>query len=109
MNKEKEALLKEILAEPDNVPHKVSMKSILRLLERMQPKTEEMRDYLIAFYSAGSYAECEAVHDALYATFTPEKAKAFDEAYLQCMLNDLGISEETLSQRIDNQAFIPLV
>jgi hypothetical protein len=39
MNKEKEALLKEILAEPDNTPHKVSMKGILRLLERMKPQT----------------------------------------------------------------------
>ena len=109
MNKEKEALLKAILAESDNVPHTVSMKSILRLLERMQPQTEEMRDYLVAFYSSETYAKGRAVHEAKYATFTPEKAKAFDEAYYQCMLNDLGMSEEKPSQRIDNQAFAPSV
>jgi hypothetical protein len=108
MNKEKEALLAEILARPD-VPHKVSERSIQRLLGRMKPQTAEMRNYLTGFYSAETHAERRVFHDALYATFTPEKAKAFDEAYLQCMLNDLGLSEEILSQRIDNQAFAPSV
>jgi hypothetical protein len=108
MNKEKEALLAEILARPD-VPYKVSERSIQRLLGRMQPQTSEMREYLIGFYSAETHAERCVFHDAFYAAFTPEKAKAFDEAYLQCMLNDLGISEETLSQRVDNQALAPSV
>ncbi len=108
MNKEKEALLAEILARPD-VPHKVSERSIQRLLGRMKPQTSEMRTYLIGFYSAETHAERCVFHDAFYAPFTPEKAKAFDEAYLQCMLNDLGISEEKLSQHIDNEVFAPSV
>jgi hypothetical protein len=104
MNKEKEALLKAILAEPDDVPRKVSMKSILRLLERMQPQTEEMREYLIAYFSAGTYAKSRAIHDAKYATFTPEKASAFSKAYCQCLLNDVGISED-----VENESFAPSV
>ena len=108
MNKEKEALLAEILARPD-VPHKISERTIQRLIGRMKPQTLEMRDYLIGFYSAETRAERGVFHDAFYATFTPEKAKTFDEAYYQCMLNDLGMSEEKLSQHINNQAFTPSV
>lgn len=93
MNKEKEGLLKTILVEPD-IPHKISERSIQRLLTRMKPQTEEMREYLIAFYSAETRAQSRAVHAAFYAKFTPEKAKSFDEAYCQCLLNDLGISEQ---------------
>jgi hypothetical protein len=53
-----------------------------------------MRNYLIGFYSAGSYAESRAFHEAFYAKFSPEKAKAFDIAYGHCLLNDVGLSEE---------------
>ena len=47
MNKEKETLLNKFLSEPD-VPYLVSKKSINRLIERMQPETEDMKEYLIA-------------------------------------------------------------
>jgi hypothetical protein len=103
MNKEKEALLKSILEEPD-VPHKVSERSIQRLLARMKPQTEEMRDYLIAYYSAETRAESRAFHDAFYAKFSPEKAKAFDEAYYQCLLNDVGLSEQVEMQALAQAA-----
>jgi hypothetical protein len=93
MNKEKEALLKTILTEPD-IPHKISERSIQRLLKRMKPQTEEMRAYLIGFYSAETRAQSRAFHSAFYAKFTPEKAKTFDEAYCQCLLNDLDIAEQ---------------
>ncbi len=91
MNKEKEALLKAILAQPD-VPRKVSMKSIMRLLERMQPETEEMREYLIAFYSSETVAESQVIHDAKYASMTPAEAKAFHDAYYRCLENDINYS-----------------
>jgi hypothetical protein len=92
MNKEREALLKEILAQPD-VPHKVSERSIQRLLGRMKPQTEEMRDYLIAYYSAETRAESRAFSNAFYAKLSPQEAKDFDEAYCQCLLNDVGLTE----------------
>jgi hypothetical protein len=93
MNKEKEALLKKILEAPD-VPRKVSMKSIMRLLERMQPETEEMREYLIAFYSSETVAESRAIHDAKYASMTPAEAKVFHDAYHRCVENDLNIGKK---------------
>jgi glycyl-tRNA synthetase (class II) len=108
MNKEKEALLKAVLTEPEDMPHKVSMRSIQRLLERMKPQTEEMRNYLIAFYSAETHAQSRAVHEAIYAKFTAAKTKAFDEAYYQCLLNDLGISED-IPKYVSTAAFAPSV
>jgi hypothetical protein len=105
MNKEKEALLKTILTEPD-IPHKVSERSLQRLLTRMKPQTEEMREYLIAFYSAETRAQSRAVHAAFYAKFTPEKAKIFDEAYYQCLLNDLDIAE-LLPKKFANKTLVP--
>ena len=92
MNKEKEALLKKILAQPD-VSRKVSMKSIMRLIERMQPQTEEMKEYLIAFYSSETRGESRAIHDAKYASMTPSESKAFHNAYLRCVENDLKIGK----------------
>ena len=47
MNKEKEIILNKVLSEPD-VPYLVSKKSINRLIERMQPETQDMKEYLIA-------------------------------------------------------------
>jgi hypothetical protein len=105
MNKEKEALLKTILAEPD-IPHKVSERSIQRLLKRMKPQTEEMRAYLIGFYSAETRAQSRAFHAAFYAKFTPEKAKIFDEGYCQCLLNDLDIAEQ-MPKQFTNKILAP--
>ena len=51
MNKEKEALLKAILAQPD-VPRKIAPKNVLRFVDRMKPETEAMRDYLMAIFSS---------------------------------------------------------
>ena len=93
MNKEKEALLKRILTEPRE-PHKVSMKSIVRLLGRMQPETEEMKDYIIAYYSSETREEARAIHDAKYASMTPAQQKAFDVAYYRCVENDLNIGKK---------------
>jgi hypothetical protein len=94
MNKEKEALLKKILTEPRE-PHKVSMKSIVRLLGRMQPETEEMKDYIIAYYSSETREEAEAIHNAKYATLTPSEAKVFSGAFYRCLQNDLKNSRVT--------------
>lgn len=96
MNKEKEALLKATLAQPDE-PHKVSMKSIMRLLARMQPETEEMKEYLIAYYSAETLAESRAIRKAKYASFTPAESKIFHDAYIRCLENDLSSNKAQIA------------
>ena len=70
MNKEKENLLNKLLSEPD-VPYLVSKKSINRLMERMKPETQDMKAYLIAYYSAETSAESQTILKAKYASMTP--------------------------------------
>jgi hypothetical protein len=86
MNKEKEALLKAIMAEPD-VPRKVSLKSLLRFVERMEPETQQMRDYLMAVFSAETSAESNAISKAWYAKMTPAERQSFADAYYLCCMN----------------------
>lgn len=88
MNKEKEALLKQIEANLDE-PISISMKSIMRMIERMQPKTEEMRAYIMAYFSAKTTPEREAVHKAQRTKMSATQWKAFEAAYVQCVENDL--------------------
>ena len=96
MNKEKETLLNKFLAEPD-APYKVSKKSVTRLIERMQAETEEMKEYLIAYYSAETSAESQAILEAKYAYMTYAQAKAFDTVYLRCLENDVNYGEKVQS------------
>ena len=96
MNKEKENLLNKILSEPD-VPYLVSKKSINRLIERMQPETEDMKAYLIAYYSAETSAKSQAILKEKYASMTPDQTKAFDAAYLRCLENDVNYGEKVQS------------
>lgn len=96
MNKEKETLLNKVLSEPD-VPYLVSKKSINRLIERMQPETEDMKEYLIAYYSAETSAQSQAIFKEKYASMTPIEAKAFDAAYLRCLENDVNYGEKVQS------------
>ena len=94
MNKEKEALLKEILAQPD-VPRRVSTKHLLGFVNRMQPETQEMRDYLMATFFAETHAESKAISDAWYAKMTPTEQQAFADAYYRCCMNELrGFNRE---------------
>jgi hypothetical protein len=87
MNKEKEALLKEILARPD-VPRKVAPKNVLRFVDRMQPKTQEMRDYLMAIFSSETQAESDAISKKWYAKMTPSEQQTFAEAFARCCMNE---------------------
>jgi Flp pilus assembly CpaE family ATPase len=93
MNKEKEALLKAIQAEPD-VPKKVATKNLLRFIERMQPETLEMRNFLIAKFSAETRAESRSISEAWYAKMTPLQQQAFSEAYHRCCMNELENSKK---------------
>ena len=96
MNREKETLLNKVLSEPD-IPYLVSKKSINRLIERMQPETQDMKEYLIAYYSAETNAESQAILKEKYASMTPAQAKAFDAAYLRCLENDVNYGEKVQS------------
>jgi hypothetical protein len=96
MTKEKEALLKEVLEAPD-VPRKISPKNILRFVNRMQPKTQFMRDYLTAWLYTETHAESRAMTKAWTATMTPEELKAFNRALHFCLMNDLR------SNRVENK------
>jgi hypothetical protein len=107
MNKEREALLKEILAQPD-VPHKVSERSILRLLGRMKPQTKEMRDYIVAYFSSETRAQAHAFKKDYFAKLSPLQAKEFDAAFVQCLFNDVGLSD-TSTAEVENSAFAPSV
>ena len=95
MNKEREALLEQIMNEPD-IPRKVSHKNLLRFVERMQPETQEMRDYLMAVYSAETVAESNAIEKAWLAKMTPAKQKAFSDAHYRCILNELENSKKVV-------------
>jgi hypothetical protein len=105
MNKEKEALLKEILAQPD-IPRKVSPKSVLRFVNGMQPETQEMRDYLMAIFSAETEAERNVFRDAWYAKMTLAEIKAFEQAYYLCCMTGLN-SNRVVSSEANVQAFAP--
>jgi hypothetical protein len=88
MNKEKEALLKAILAQPD-VPRKIAPKNVLRFVDRMKPETQEMRDYLMAIFSSETEAESDAISKKWYAKMTPIEQKIFSEAFNRCVRNEL--------------------
>jgi hypothetical protein len=106
MNKEKEALLKEILERPD-VPRKVAPKNVLRFIDRMRPQTQEMRDYLMATFSAETRAESKAIGDAWYAKMTPTEQKAFSEAFYVCCMNQFHEPSEV--ERKIAETFAPSV
>ena len=99
MNKEKEALLKAIQAEPD-VPRKVAKKNLLRFIERMQPETQEMRNFLMAKFSAETRAESRAISEAWYAKMTPRQQQAFSEDYHRCCMNELENSKNISTQSV---------
>jgi hypothetical protein len=103
MNKERETLLKEILAQPD-VPRKVSMKNLLAYIERMQPKTQEMRDYLMAYLSAETPAESSAIREAWCAKMTPNERKAFAEAFYRCCMNEFAASKKGVRSNVETLA-----
>jgi hypothetical protein len=89
MNKEREAVLAKIRVEKDT-PHVVSAKSISRWLERMQPQDEAMRLYLIAYFSAPTLKEKQAVKAAKLASLTPSEQKIFLEKWWACIENDMS-------------------
>jgi hypothetical protein len=89
MNKEREALLAEIRQETDT-PRAVSMKSILRWVERMQPQDEAMRAYLISYFSAPTLKEKQALKAAKLATLSSTEQKIFLEKWWACVNNDMN-------------------
>jgi hypothetical protein len=89
MNKEREALLAEIRQEKDT-PRVVSMKSILRWVERMQPQDEAMRTYLISYFTASTLKEKQALKAAKLATLSAIEQKIFLEKWWQCVNNDMN-------------------
>ena len=103
MTKEKEALLKEILARPD-VPRKVAPKNVLRFVERMQPETQHMRDYLMAIFSSETQAESRAIKEAWYAKMTPNEQKAFSEAFYRCCMNEIAASKKGIRSNAEGLA-----
>jgi hypothetical protein len=106
MNKEKEALLKAILAQPD-VPRKVASKNVLRFVDRMKPETEAMRDYLMAIFSSETDAESDAISKKWYAKMTPIEQKVFSEAFYRCCMNQFHGSKE--DKRSTSDVFSPSV
>jgi hypothetical protein len=102
MNKEKEALLKAILAEP-NVPRKIAYKNLLRFVERAKPETQEMREYLMEKFSAATQAESKAVTDTWYAKMTDDEQKSFSEAYYRCMKNTLKPEQLSSIKTIESE------
>ena len=89
MNKEKEVFLTKIRQEKDT-PHKASMKSILRWVERMQPQDNAMRTYLIAYFSAPTLRDKQAVKATQLATLTSTEQTVFLEKWWQCVQNDMS-------------------
>ena len=107
MNKEKEALLKAILAEPD-VPKKISHKNLVRFVDQMQPETQEMRNYLMAFFSSETSAQASAVKEKWYAKMTDDEQRLFSEAYYRCIKRELDSGKST-SVRSKADALAPSV
>ena len=89
MNREREALLNEIRQGPDT-RRTVSMKSILRWVERMQPQDEAMRAYLISYFSAPTLQEKQALKAAKLATLNGREQKVFLEKWWACVNNDMS-------------------
>ena len=87
MNKEKEALLKEILNEVEK-PRKISPKSIEHFLDRMNPDSE-MRAYLFAYFSAETEDECALIRKNRLSSMTKKQQKDFNNRYYQCVQNEL--------------------
>jgi hypothetical protein len=89
MSNEREALLNKIRQEKDT-PRIVSMKRILRWVERMQPQDEAMRAYLISYFSAPTLKEKQAIKAAKLATLTAVEQQIFLEKWWQCVGNDMS-------------------
>jgi Tfp pilus assembly protein FimV len=100
MTEERAALLKEILETPD-VPRKVAPKNVLRFVDRMQPKTQDMRDYLMAIFSSETQAESSAIREAWCANMTPNERKAFAEAFYRCCMNELAASKKGVRSNVE--------
>jgi hypothetical protein len=99
MNKERAALLKEILAQPD-VPRKVATKNVLRFVDSMQPETQDMRDYLMAIFSSETLAQSDAISKAWYDKMTPREQKLFSDAYVRCIKNGLNSNKQVSSTSV---------
>jgi hypothetical protein len=99
MNKEREALLKEILAQPD-VPRKVAPKNVLRFVDIMQPETQDMRDYLMAIFSSETLAQSDAISKAWYDKMTPKEQKLFSDAYVRCIKNGVNSKKQVYSTSV---------
>jgi hypothetical protein len=95
MNKQREALLKEILAEPD-APRKVAYKNLVRFVDRMSPETQEMRDFLMAVFGAETRAESSRIEEIWLNRMTPAARESFSAAFSQCLLNQFSISEKVV-------------
>jgi hypothetical protein len=93
MNREREELLKEILAEPD-VPRKVAVKNLLRFVDRMKPETQQMRDFLMAVFGAETRAESSKIRKTWYAKMSPAEQESFSTAFGKCLLNQVGTAEQ---------------
>jgi hypothetical protein len=89
MNKEKEALIHQILAQPD-VPRKVAPKNLLHFVDRMKPTTQQMRDYLIAVFGAETQTESCEIQKKWYEKMTQIEQKSFSEDYYRCCMNGLN-------------------
>lgn len=97
MNKEKEALLQKIGFEKD-MPHNVSKQSLLRWLDRMKPQNEDMRSYLIAYFSAPTLKEKQAIKSAKLASLTTSEQKIFLEQWWKCIENDMTFQQVQTAQ-----------
>jgi hypothetical protein len=89
MNNEREALLTKVRQDKD-APSVVSMKSILRWVERMQPQDEAMRSYLITYFSAPTLREKQAIKATKLSTLTVAEQQIFLEKWWQCVGNDMS-------------------
>jgi hypothetical protein len=103
MNKEKEALLNQIFAQPD-VPRRVAPKNLLRFVDRMKPTTQQMRAYLIAVFGAETQAESCEIQKEWYGKMTPTEQKTFSEDYYRCCMNGLNRVPPT---KANVEAFAP--
>ena len=88
MKKEDEELLNEILAEPRVVIS--NKKNIHKYLDRMEPMSDSMRDYMTAYLTVESDKVFKILEEIKFSKMSISERKAFDSELFHCLENQLN-------------------
>ena len=89
MKKENEQMINDILNEPRTFGH-FNKHNVMKYINRMEPMSDHMRAYLIAYMTVESEDALKELDESYYSQMTSAQRKAFENEFFQCMENNLN-------------------